>query len=80
MAFIPLCVSINGMLGSQAEFFVKKLSHFLAVRWERSYSVVTGWVRAHLSFVILRTALLCVHDSRTKWRSLGIVDASLFPS
>ena len=62
--FTPLCVSVDGMLGSEAEFFVKRLSDFLAARWERPYSVVMGWVRARLSFAILRAALLCVCGSR----------------
>ena len=33
--FTPLCVSIDGMLGAEAEFFVKRLDDFLAVKWER---------------------------------------------
>ena len=41
--FTPLCVSVDGMLGSEAEFFVKRLGDFLAARWERPYSVVMGW-------------------------------------
>ena len=77
--FTPLCVSVDGMLGSEAEFFVKRLSDFLAARWERPYSTVIGWVRARLSFVILRAALLCVCGSHTKWRSLGIVDGTSLP-
>ena len=77
--FTPLCVSVDGMLGSESEFFVKRLSDFLAVKWERPYSVVTGWVRARLSFAILRAALLCVRGSRTKWRSLGIIDGASLP-
>ena len=48
--FTPLCVSVDGMLGSEAEFFIKRLGDFLAARWERPYSVVMGWVRARLSF------------------------------
>ena len=64
--FTPLCVFIDGMLGSEAGFVVKRLSDFLAARWERPYSVVMGWVRARLSFAILRTALLLVCGSRTK--------------
>ena len=40
--FTPLCVSVDGMLGSEAEFFVKRLGDFLAMRWERPYSVVMG--------------------------------------
>ena len=61
--FTPLCLSVDGMLGSEAEFFVKRLGDFLAARWERPYSVVMGWVRARLSFAILRAALLCVRGS-----------------
>ena len=77
--FTPLCVSVDGMLGSESEFFVKRLSDFLAAKWERPYSVVIGWVRARLSFAILRAALLCVRGSRTKWRGLGIVDGASLP-
>ena len=76
--FTPLCVSVDGMLGSEAEFFVKRLGDFLAARWERPYSVVMGWVRACLSFAILRAALLCVWGNQTKWRSLGVVDGASF--
>ena len=77
--FTPLCVSVDGMLSSEAAFFVKGMSDFLAAKWERPYSVVSGWVRARLSFAILRTALLCVRGSRTKWRSLGIIDGASLP-
>ena len=31
--FTPLCVSVDGMLGSEAEFFVKRLGNFLAAKW-----------------------------------------------
>ena len=77
--FTPLCVTVDGMLGSEAELFVQGLGDFLAARWERPYSVVMGWVRACLSFAILRAALLSVCGSRTKWRSLGIVDGASLP-
>ena len=32
-----------------------------------------------VSFAILRAALLCVRGSRTKWRSLGIIDGASLP-
>ena len=60
-------------------FFVKRLSDFLAARWERLYSVVMGWIRARLFLAILQAALLCVRGSCTKWRSLGIVDGASLP-
>ena len=58
---------------------MKRLSDFLAAKWESPYGVVMGWVRARLSFAILRATLLCVRGSRTKWRSLGIVDGASLP-
>ena len=77
--FTPLCVSVDGMLGSEAEFFLRRLGDHLTVKWERSFSVIMGWIRARLSFAILRAALLCVQGSRTKWRCLGIVDGASLP-
>jgi len=74
--FTPLCVSVDGVLGPETEFFVKRLSDFLAAKWESPYGVVMGWVRARLSVAILRAMLLCVHGSHTKWRSLGIIDGA----
>ena len=44
------------------------------MRWEQPFGAVSSWVRVHLLFAILRAALLCVHGSHIKWRSLGIVD------
>ena len=41
--------------------------------------MVMGWVRARISFAILRVTLLCVRGSRTKWRSLGISDDASLP-
>ena len=37
--------------------------------WEKSNSEVLGWMRARLSFAILRATNLYLRGSRTKWRS-----------
>ena len=55
------------------------LRDFLPVKWERLYGVVTEWVRACLSFAILRAALLHLRGSRIKWRRLGIVNGASLP-
>ena len=75
MLVIIIIIIISFLLG----VFVRRLGDFLAAKWERPYSVVMGWVRARLSFAILRATLLCVRGSRTKWRSLGISDGALLP-
>ena len=79
VSFIPLCVSVDGLLAPEARFFVQRLSDNLSMKWEQPFGVVSSWVRAHLSFAILRAALLCVRGSRTKSRSLGIVDGDTLP-
>ena len=78
-SFTPLCVSVDGLLAPEARFFVQRLSDNLSMKWEQPFGVVSSWVRARLSFAILRAALLCVRGSRTKWRSLGIVDGASLP-
>ena len=72
--FTPLCFSIDGMLGKEADFFLRRLADLLSAKWERPYSMVTGWVRSRLSFAVLQATMLCVWGSRSCWRSLGIVD------
>jgi len=73
-SFTPLCVSVDGLLAPEANYFVRRLGDRLSMKWEQSFSVVMSWVRARLSFAILRAALLYVRGSRTKWRSLRVVD------
>ena len=79
MSFTPLCVSVDGLLAPEANHFVRRLGDHLSMKWEQPFSVVMSWVRARLSFAILRAALLCARGSRTKWRSLGVVDRASLP-
>ena len=74
--FTPLCCSVDGMLGGEAEVFVKVIGERLASKWDQSYSEVMGWIRSRLSFAILRSSILCIRGSRSKWRCLGIEDGA----
>ena len=75
-AFTPFCVSVDGLLGTEAQHFMKRLGIQLAQKWEKSYSETMGWIRALLSFAILRATILCLRGSRTKWRCLGLEDGA----
>ena len=75
-AFTPFCCSVDGMLGREAEFFLRRLGDRLAAKWERSYSDVMCWVRARLVFAVLRSSILCLRGARTKWRGLGLEDGA----
>jgi len=69
------------VLDKEAQFFLKRLAEHLAVKWGKPYGAAQSWVRTRLSFAILRATMFCVHGSRPRWRSLGLVDgASTFES
>jgi len=40
----PLCVSVGGLLGNEASFFIHQLADSLSAKWEKPFSVVMGWV------------------------------------
>ena len=64
------------MLGGEAEIFMKLIGERLANKWDKSYGDVIGWIRARLGFAILRSTILCLRGSRSKWRSLGMEDGA----
>ena len=77
-SFTPVC-AVDALLGKMTDFFLHRLCEFLCAKWERPFGLVMTWIRARLSFAILRATLLCVCGSRTKWRCLGIVDGASLP-
>jgi len=75
-SFTPLCFSVGGLFRPEADYFLRRFADSLSTKWDKNYSVVMGYVRSRLSYAIIRAALLCVWGSRTKWRSLGLVDGA----
>ena len=78
--FTPLCFSVDGLTGSEASCFIKRLANGLSSRWDRSYSEVLCWVRTRLAFAILRATGLCLRGTRSKWRCLGLEDGAAIDS
>ena len=62
--FTPFVVSVDGLLGRQAKTFLQRLSGLLAKKWERPYATVCGYVRASISFAIMRATHRCIRGSR----------------
>ena len=51
---LPLCAfSVDSMLGTEAGYFIAEV---LCRKWEKPYGVVMSFVRARLSFAILRAS------------------------
>ena len=74
VSFIPLCFSVVGLMGVEAKTFLDRLGDHLAAKWDRPYSVVIHWLRAKMSFALLRATNLCLRGTRSKLRSLQIED------
>ncbi len=74
--FTPFCCSVDGMLGVEAEVFLKIIGERLAVKWDSSYGEMMGWLRSRLSFAVLRSAIVCIRGNRSKWRCLGLEDGA----
>ena len=68
-SFTPFVVSLDGVLGHDAQHLMKRLCDQIAMKWEKSHSEVMGWVHARMAFAILRATNLCLGGSRVKWRS-----------
>ena len=76
-----LCQSMESWVKKQ--FFQTSCSETCSYmcKWEKSNSEVFGWMRARLSFAILRATNLCLKGSRTNWRSaFGMDDGTGLPS
>ena len=55
-----------------------RLAELLSAKKQESYATTISWVRAKLSFAILRSALLCLRGSRIpRRRNLDIKDSDL---
>ena len=66
--FTPLVIGTNGGMGRECRDFITRLAELIALEDGEEYSVIKGWIRARLSFEILKSCLLCVRGSRTPWR------------
>ena len=57
-------------MGREADMALRRLSDTLVWKWEKRYSNVIDWVRAYMSFSIIRATNVCLRGSRMKWRSV----------
>ena len=62
--FSPLVFSVDGMMGTETGSAVKRLSHLLSKKWNRTYSEVCGFVRSRLSISLVRATSMCLRGPR----------------
>ena len=56
-SFTPLVFSATGGMGREATCFYKRLASMLAQKWEYPYSTTLCWLRCHLTFSLIRSAI-----------------------
>ena len=63
--FTPLVFSISGSVGSECSRFHKQIANRMALKCEERYEKIYSIIRCRISFLILRSALMCIRGSRS---------------
>ena len=68
--FTPFVVSVDGYMGAEAERTLKRLAEMMVWKWEKRYSYIINWIRAYMTFAVIRATNLCLRGSRNKWKGV----------
>ena len=63
--FTPLVFSMTEGMAKQCTTFYRRLASLLADKWEHPYSSTLCWLRCHISFSLLRSAIQCIRGARS---------------
>ena len=63
--FTPLVFSVTGGMSKECSMFRKHTAERLAIKTGESYEKIISTMRCKLSFLILKSALMCVRGSRS---------------
>ena len=61
--FTPFVVSCEGLLGKEADTFLKRLSKKLADKWRRPYSQAVNFVKTRFAISLVRAQNRCIRGS-----------------
>jgi hypothetical protein len=67
-SFTPLVFSTTGGMGELADTFYRRLASLVSAKRDQPYHQIMGWMRCHLSFSLLRSAVMCLRGSRSSSR------------
>ena len=63
--FTPLVFSTTGGMAGECLKFHSRLAELVAAKKGEDYATTMTWIRAKVSFALLRSALVCLRGSRT---------------
>ena len=64
-SFSPLVFSAAGGMGAMANVVYKRIASLIADKHNKPYSKTINWLRCKLSFPLVRSAVMCLHGSRS---------------
>ena len=77
-SFTPLVFTSTGGMGPECLRFHSRLAELIADKNGEHYSRTISWIRARTSFALLRSALICLRESRTiKRRKMDLTNADI---
>ena len=62
--FSPFILSVDGLLGHEADCFLKRIASRLSRKWRQPYSVTCNHVRLRVNIAAIRATHLCLRGSR----------------
>ena len=74
--FTTLVFMTTGGMADECVKYHSRLAELIATKKGESYSSAISWIRAKVSFAIVRSAILCLRGSRSE-RQLDFVDSDL---
>ena len=74
--FTTLVFMTTGGMADERVKYHSRLAELIATKKGESYSSAISWIRAKVSFAIVRSAILCLRGSRSE-RQLDFVDSDL---
>ena len=69
--FTPFVVSCEGMMGREANSFIRRLSKRLSKKWFRPYSKTVSFVRTRFAISLVRAKNRCLRGSRIMTDSIS---------
>ena len=73
--FTPQVFTTTGGMPDDCVRYHSRLADLIANKKGESYSSAISWIRAKVSFTVVRSAILCLRGSRSRRRQLDFVDS-----
>ena len=70
--FAPLLFTSTGGMADECKRFHSRLAELLALKKGDDYAETISWIRGKVSFIILRSVLLCLRGTRSKRRAANV--------